>query len=300
MSCVVGISCLTIRRVIYIKNSKLELAQLQASQVYILKAFDELCVKHDISYHVDFGSLIGAIRHQGFIPWDDDIDVSMDRYSYNKFLKVSSDLSSDFFIQNHETDPEYIHPFTRIRLNGTLSVQKYWADVNMHQGIFIDIFPFDAIDTGIVGSLRHYAFKKIEYVKFSRTQNKLRPLNRWENLSNKIFKHWSTQSMNSLQTKLMSAANKEFTNDTMLNNLSILKKRQEILDTLRPFSYFQEIDRVRFESLEVNIPSNYDKILTRVYGDYMTLPPVELQQPHHLLFEFKFRDDILALENHSV
>ena len=300
MSCVVGISGLTIRRVIYIKNTDLELEQLQASQVYILKAFDELCVKNDISYHIDFGSLIGAVRHQGFIPWDDDIDVSMDRYSYNQFLKISNELSSDFFIQNHETDPEYIHPFTRIRLNGTLSVQKFWRNVDMHQGIFIDIFPFDAIDTGFMGSLRHYIFKRIDVIKFARTQSRKRPLTRWEKASRILFKHWSTQSMNSLQTKLMSAANKEFKDDTLINNLSIYKERQEILDTLRPFSYFKEIERVPFEYLEVNIPTNYDKILSRIYGDYMTLPPIELQEPHHLLFKFEFREDILALENHSV
>lgn len=93
---------------------------IQKESYGILKIFHMICEKEDLKYILDFGTLLGAIRHKGFIPWDDDLDVSMPRKDYEKFLKVASKyLPENMEIQNHKTDPNYLVPFTKIRKTDT-------------------------------------------------------------------------------------------------------------------------------------------------------------------------------------
>lgn len=111
----------------------------------ILCEFDRICQKHGIKYFLGGGTLLGAVRHGGMIPWDDDMDVMMLRPDYEKFLTVVDDeLDKSMFFQSSGTDPQYHSIFTKIRLNDTKFVTKFSSRFNkMHQGIFIDIFVHD-------------------------------------------------------------------------------------------------------------------------------------------------------------
>ena len=121
-----------------------ELRQAQLIMLEMLVEFDAICQKHNLKYWLDSGTLLGAVRHQGFIPWDDDIDLSMPVEDYRKFIEVgASELSSNIFFQTRETDPSFKFDYIKLRSNKASIVEFHEKDrdIEYHQGVFIDIFP---------------------------------------------------------------------------------------------------------------------------------------------------------------
>ncbi len=120
------------------------LRRLQQTEFEILKEFDRICKKHNIQYFLDSGTALGAARHKGFIPWDDDIDVGMLRSDYEHFLEICpKELEQKYFLQTIETDPGCPCLFAKIRKNGTIYQENEKQGMKMHIGIWIDIFPYD-------------------------------------------------------------------------------------------------------------------------------------------------------------
>lgn len=125
------------------------LRKLQLTQLEILKIFDRFCREHDLKYSLYAGSLLGAVRHQGFIPWDDDLDVCMSRADYDRFIKLWSEYPVDgYILQNKENAPEFTQSFTKLRKDHTTFLQFDWERARYHTGIFLDIFPVDRIPNG--------------------------------------------------------------------------------------------------------------------------------------------------------
>ncbi|MEV8133477.1 LicD family protein [Pseudarthrobacter oxydans] len=121
-----------------------QLDTLHQKQLGILKEIQRICEANDIDYFAIAGTLLGAVRHDGFIPWDDDIDLGMMRSDYCKFVEsAKQQLHPNFFLQTCETDPGFGLPMAKIRLNDTKLIEGASVNVNCHQGIFVDIFPFD-------------------------------------------------------------------------------------------------------------------------------------------------------------
>lgn len=118
------------------------LEKLHVVEVEILDIFVWICNKYNLKYYLCYGTLIGVIRHQGFIPWDDDIDVAMPLEDYNKFVKIAqSELGDKYFLQNDKTDKYFGRCFSKIRKNGTAFYSKGDKNEKKHHGIFIDVFP---------------------------------------------------------------------------------------------------------------------------------------------------------------
>ncbi len=123
------------------------LRKLQMTELEILKDFDKICKKYGLTYFLEGGTLLGALRHQGFIPWDDDIDLIMPRKDYQELLKLyRKGLLKGYFFQCIETDPNYWNFFGKFRKEGTIFVTEEEKDIDSHQGIFVDIFPIDLIE----------------------------------------------------------------------------------------------------------------------------------------------------------
>jgi len=125
------------------------LRKVQLIMLDMLIEFDELCKKHQLQYWLDSGTLLGAVRHQGFIPWDDDIDLSMPIEDYNKFIKIAeSELSSEIFFQTSETDKNFKFDYLKLRSNKARIVELHEKDkdIKYHQGVFVDIFPMLTIE----------------------------------------------------------------------------------------------------------------------------------------------------------
>ncbi len=120
------------------------LRQAQLIMLDMLIEFDEICKKHQLRYWLDSGTLLGAVRHQGFIPWDDDIDLAMPVEDYHRFLEIAqSELSNDIFLQTSQTDKDFRFDYIKLRSNRAGIVEFHEKDkqVNYHQGVFVDIFP---------------------------------------------------------------------------------------------------------------------------------------------------------------
>lgn len=119
-----------------------KLRQLQKTELSILKRFKQICDKHHLRYYLYGGTLLGAVRHEGFIPWDDDVDVCMPYSDYEIFLNVAKkELGEDYFLQTSESDKHFVAPFAKIRLNNSTFLDSKFAKRHINHGIWIDIFP---------------------------------------------------------------------------------------------------------------------------------------------------------------
>lgn len=157
-----------------------ELKQLQRIELEMLIEFDRICRKCGISYSLDGGTLLGAVRHKGFIPWDDDIDVIMLRKEYQKFRKAcETELDIErFFLQDYKTDPAYRWGYAKLRRNGTSFVREGQEHIRQHDGVFIDIMVADNVPDEPVKRRLHYAgcvlVRKLMYAEVGKKRKKIR------------------------------------------------------------------------------------------------------------------------------
>src|SRR5690554_4415622 len=120
------------------------LKKLHNVQIEILNQIVKICNQNKLTYFLIGGTLLGAIRHKGFIPWDDDLDIAMPRKDYEKFLELCQGyLGDEYYLHCSKTDPKYWLPFAKVRKNNTIFEEKSIQTINSHKGIYVDIFPLD-------------------------------------------------------------------------------------------------------------------------------------------------------------
>ena len=260
------------------------LREVQLVQLEILLEFDRIAKRENIHYQLFSGTLLGAIRHKGFIPWDDDIDIAIDRNDYEKFCLIAEkNLDNNFFLQSYKTDKNFYRQFSRLRKDNTKYLQIRYKDIDMHHGIFIDLFPMDCVKLNNLGEWIRckilFCTSKINHVR--NQKNKKWPFPRnilaaFIRLTNLVI---NKNNFEKLETALMKIFNSEKTD--FLNHLTngVTKTRfQEYLISKKDF--YDTIDW-EFEGYKFPIPRNYDKYLTSIYGDYKSLPPLSERKPHH-------------------
>ncbi|WP_396127944.1 phosphorylcholine transferase LicD [Clostridium sp.] len=255
---------------------ELDLRDAQMLMADILKAVHELCEKHEIKYFLDAGTLIGAVRHKGFIPWDDDVDIGMLREDFNKFLEVAKEeLPKHLFLQTFKTDEYYdVYPTPcKVRHNNTIFLEEGAKEnYKMHNGIFIDVFPYD--------SLPKYNF--IYKIQRAISYNILKSFKRIRDIPEKLsIKNKMTFAFYRFVVKM-------FPNKRRLKLFDFLISWNDLnsdymgygVDTYwseyvyKKSDYF-ELTKLEFEGQYFYAPKNYDAILTQLYGDYMTMPKEE-------------------------
>ncbi len=129
-----------------VKSYEEKYRKIQLIELEMLNEVDRICKKHGIRYYLCGGTLLGAVRHSGFIPWDDDLDIFFPRKDYIKFAEIApKELPDTMFYQDWHNEFDYPYNFAKIRMNGTKFCQNEIQHLNMHQGIFIDIFPLDSV-----------------------------------------------------------------------------------------------------------------------------------------------------------
>ena len=138
-----------------------DLRELQLLEYEMLKDVAKLCDDNGIVYFLTSGTLLGAARHSGFIPWDDDIDICMDVNNYKKFLKIASRaLPEKYFLQNYRTDPKVGITWSKIRVNGTTSMERNMTNYDIHYGVCMDIFVMSGIaENGVQSIIQRWAIK---------------------------------------------------------------------------------------------------------------------------------------------
>lgn len=263
------------------------LKQLQLIELGILKEFDKLCDKYDLDYFLIGGSAIGAIRHQGIIPWDDDIDVGMNRKDYDKFLKIAKrDYSDKYTIVNNETNPNFPLMNTRWGLNGTKFKTKDLKNVPGDFGIFLDIFCFDNIpdDESKMKIQSTLAWIYGKLLVLSVVDRPVLYIDGWKKqfvlLISKCV-HVIFKFLNLKPTFFYKKAKKymlKYQHDETERIAYMFEPQRYISVAYKKDIY--PTKKMKFETFEAKVPNNIEKFLEKRYGDYMTLPPKEKRHNH--------------------
>lgn len=265
-----------------------DIRRAQLVELEILGEFDRVCRLHGLTYFLDSGTALGAVRHGGFIPWDDDIDVAMPRDDYEKLLSYASkDIDTErFFLQTRETDPEYPLFYAKLRRNGTVFLEEPWKDKHMHHGIWIDIFPYDFI-TGNKRSQKRVCrvVSKLLYEYRIKVTASTTP-HAGSNTSIKslikmlvclCLRHLPDQAFNSCMNGIIHAHRKHAECCTCYYYIDWNGTDNPVAfetDKLLPVTYAD------FEGGNYPVPGDADYYLRTLYGDYMQLPPIEQRGGH--------------------
>ena len=257
-------------------NNNEILEQLKKKETDMLKEFISICEKLNLKYYLAYGTLIGAIRHKGFIPWDDDIDVVMPRKDYEIFLeKAQALLPEHLFLQHSGTEPDYMMSFAKIRNSNTTFMQISDRKFKINHGVFIDIIPLDFCPDDekeyqkILQKKKRYDFRINNYLDYGTTKN----------INTKIKIYIYKILYPSLKF-LKKRREKLYKSISHGNKFTVFCFSKPWLNTA-PVEWFGEGVEVDFEGLKAIVPKGYHEWNTQLYGDYMQLPPLSEQVPHH-------------------
>ncbi len=258
-----------------------KLTSVQEILLGFLMEIDRICRKHNIKYFLGGGTLLGAIRHHGFIPWDDDADVMMLREDYDRFLKILPDeIPNNLFIQSHKNEKLSHFPFTKLRINKTLFSTEFSARFpEIHNGIFLDVLAQDYTSNNkFISKLHMHAAASSRWLV----------LNKWRGtpvdanskvssfIANVLKKLFPLCVLEAVQNKFIALyknkKNAKFLYDSMGRNVT---------RGAFPVEWLKEAVYVEFENTKLPVPKEYDKYLTYLYGDYMDMIPVSQRHVSH-------------------
>lgn len=269
--------------------STLNLDSFKYSLLETMNYFHSFCEKHQLNYFLVGGTLLGAVRHQGFIPWDDDLDVIMPRADYERFLKLHKEIKQPFKLQDYSTNTRYPMPFAKLT-NTKLIIQND-TYIPFKSGVWLDIFPIDYTFENQKAQSLHYSLTKclriLLVVKTGGFNKKKKSSLKFQTVR---FTHNITQFIP-----------RKFINSALSVAESfpgkILKRKHNYINLYgawgakesAPMSIFKHKKLYNFEGHKFWSVENADFWLNKVYGDYMKLPPLEKQVPTH--FDLIIKND---------
>jgi len=256
-----------------------DINEIQQMELGIMEYIHEVCQKIGVKYFLAYGSLIGAVRHQGFIPWDDDMDICMLREDYEKLQDyLIANPDKRYEVMSYKNNLNYVYPFMKVQDNHTYLLEED-VRIDSNMGIYVDIFPVDGYEDDV-------EFK-----------NKMTKLIKKRQLSCYTFKGiTNTKSVLNSLLRYVSVIIFYFTNtNKYVAQIEELAKSRKVSDyeqvdyliykdMNKPVwrrEWLEQVTTGTFEGKEFTIPKNYHEILTSDYGDYMQLPPVEQRVSHH-------------------
>lgn len=254
------------------------MTDLQRIEFELLKVFVDICNELNLRCYLVCGTALGAVKYNGFIPWDDDIDVGMLREDYERFLKEAPKLlPQHLFLQNYKTDANYTQIFSKIRNSNTTYIEKSVAGININHGIYIDIFPLDGYPDNIKEQ-KKLEFRKKIYMSFLACNYK--SVGSWKlKLLTKTLRiigvHKKNNEILSRYEKNISKYNAA-TSSLICNHGNWQGKLE-----YAPREQYGEGVLVKFEGLDVRVPGMYDSYLTQKYGDWRADLPENEKLGHH-------------------
>ncbi len=257
-----------------------KLSALKQAELELFRHFLAICADEQLTWFVIGGTALGAGRHGGFIPWDDDIDVGMPRRDYEKFLSIAQEkLPEGIFLQTNQTEPDYPCCFAKLRDSNTTFIERSVSNLHINHGVYLDIFPLDGYPKCPVWAWMTFAEKKFLSIAVSSAfcQDEIGQRSRKGTIAYKIAKRLypdyrlAVRKMEKLIKRL------SYEKSELVCNFGGAWGKKEAM----PKEVFGTPCRKTFEGLTVNLPENTDEYLTRLYGDYRKLPPAEKRIPHH-------------------
>ncbi len=272
--------------------SEEELKKLQMIELELLVEFDRICRRHEIAYSIDGGTLLGAVRHEGFIPWDDDADVIMTRSEYCKFIEVSHlELDKErFYLQDMNNTTGYRWGYAKMRRKGTEFIRLNQEHMPYEQGVFMDIFICDNVPNNYI--LRSICnFISYLYRKFFWSAVGKESERGLQKVIYKILYRIPEKTLKESYCKFVAKCNKSKSAWVKCLTFPACNKT---LGYKR--EWYEDTEDIIFEGITLKAARKYDEYLKFLYGDYMELPPVEERKVHPiskivLLDEGEYRDE---------
>lgn len=250
-----------------------------AVELDLYREFKRICEENNLIHFTDGGTTLGAVRHQGFIPWDDDLDVCMLRKDYEKLKLLADEFHAPYFLQYVHTDPEYGYSFLRLRNSNTTVVVEPFNYCRFNQGIYIDIFPLDKVTKENYIKRREKIYRNVMYG--SAYMRKKYP-NKSERDIQLIDRYVGNKNCTLQENfdELEKIAMEEENTDTKF--LSLIVSTQYASERkIWPNRIFEKAVKKEFSGIEVNVPIGYDEQLKIYFGDYLEYPPIEQRGKWH-------------------
>lgn len=256
-----------------------ELRELQLLELDILREFIRVCDKHSLRYYIVGGTLLGAVRHGGFIPWDDDIDVAMPRKDYEKFAELSpEELRPGYFYQAPGTDPYYFLSYAKIRKENTFLFEERFQNARFHRGVFIDIFPLDFCPKR--GAVCHLLFNTLAVMNYRGQVDSGEKYEPYTELTGKLgylfLRLYSPAGLTALRKRLLRLSRRLSDGSVLAAYSGAYGYRKEVF----PQEWFGEPRQIVFEDLTAAAPHESEALLNQLYGDYSQLPPTAQRVCH--------------------
>ena len=251
----------------------------------IAKEVLRICEKHGLTYYMLGGTMLGAIRHKGFIPWDDDIDLGMPRDDYERFLEIApQELASHLKLVNYRTDPNYMYYITRILDTDTTVIEERIGNDNKYTHASIDIFPIDGTPNNPIA--RKIYFFRVMYHRalmslcYKDSIDRKRKRSKKEQLLLWVMEHIPVDKLTTpykQKCKIDKLLRKQkIQGSKYIGNIMGAYRTREIV----PAQYYGEGAMYPFEDMQMRGLAMYDEYLTYTYGDYMQLPPEDSRKTH--------------------
>jgi len=247
---------------------------VQLRLLEIVRYIDEMCHKHDIQYFLIGGSALGAVRHEGFIPWDDDFDIGMTWENYSRFIAICErELDQDRFYLQKERSEYWPMYYSKIRLNNTVFREEDSMSGG-HEGLFVDIFCLESIADGKLESAWQYFCSKV-LVAQSLSERGYNTASKKKKLAMFLSRFLAFEPVKSFLIREVRRHNPKQT--TRVSPLfGVIRYRKAFF----PREYFGDGQRLKFENLMLPVPSRTHEYLTLYFGDYLTPPPPEKRKGH--------------------
>lgn len=259
----------------------LTLEDIKAVQLDILRVIVDVCTRYDLKYFAVGGTLLGAVRHRGFIPWDDDIDIALPRQDYEKLQEICrQQLPSGYRFINYQDEWKLHHNISKVIDTRTVLIEESSRCRQVELGVYVDLFPLDGVPRGKL--LREIHYHSINFLKTLLSIPWLDEAKQWP-----WYKRMLILAAQSLMSERVQATAHECLErlmrlheyrsaDQVANHAGLYGKRE-----LMPKAWFGEGSTVEFEGLRINAPEEPDRYLRQLYGEYMRLPPEAERRTHH-------------------
>ena len=283
-----------------------EMKRIWAIELDLLNELSRVCSKHGIEFYAEGGTLLGCIRHKGFIPWDDDIDVAVTRANYDKLCAVAYEFQHPYFFQTEQTDPGSLRGHAQLRNSLTTGALASEGSLSINQGIFIDIFPMDNVPDNSdefekqKTIIREHKNRALRYGKsiylYDRDSGSKRIIKKaliGVPFFKSVFKKVATSNYEAFEK----ACKKYDATDT--RKCSLLSFMCDNNAYIRDRSAYREVEMKPFEFMQIPVPVGYDHILTTQYGDYMELIKGNNNHGSVLFDVFTSYKEIVGPKNHK-
>ncbi len=271
-------------------KQQIDLDGLKKIELSILKNFHSFCEKNGLCYMLAYGTLLGAVRHKGFIPWDDDIDVMMPRPDYEKFIDLTSDGFSEHLLTlSHRNDKYYAYPFAKVIDTRTVLTESLISSKDQ-LGVYIDIFPIDGLPEKEDPVYENYC-RRAEN-NWLKTQMASMKLQKGKNLLRTIVKYMTVPI-----AKLIGPRYFVRKQTAHIMRYPYEKSKRAYISSLCEFDntafekgVYEKRILLPFENEEFYVPAEYDRLLSGLYGNYMEFPPESERVPCHT-FDAYYKDE---------